>query len=192
MTASSHSPRTSSPRRLGLLALGLILGWASVTMYAVHASLPYNPIHLPFEKHFDMKLILPEGWAFFTRDPREDRTLPYLRTPEGQWVWASNAPNFQLQNAFGINRVSRAQSVELGILTNDAAALEQVACNEAPSTCLERAPVAKTLRNKSPRPTMCGELGLVFQRTIPWAWSRTHQDKPITLPSKVLRLNVEC
>lgn len=193
MTESTPpSPQTSPSRRLGLLALGLILGWTTLTVYALHAALPFNPIELPFEKHFNIKLLLPEGWAFFTRDPRDDRMLPYQRTPEGQWAWASDTPNFQWKNAFGINRAARAQGVELGLLMKDAATLPKVECKESPTACLERAPVAQTLRNTSPRPTYCGQVGLVFQRAVPWAWSRTNQGKPITMPSKVLRLDVEC
>ncbi|MFP2904935.1 SdpA family antimicrobial peptide system protein [Pyxidicoccus sp. 3LFB2] len=188
----SPSSEPARTRRLGLLALGLILGWSTVTVYALHAALPYNPIQLPFEDRINMRLVLPEGWAFFTRDPREDRMLPYVRATDGQWAWASQTPNFQPKNAFGIDRAARAQGVEMGLLMEQAREYARQACEEDPRRCLERASPGKPLRNRSPNPTLCGQVGFVFQRAVPWAWSRTSQGKPIIMPSKVLRLEVEC
>lgn len=193
---ASTPPTTSGARRLGVLALGLLLGWTTVTVYALHAALPYNPIKLPFADRVDIRLLLPEGWAFFTRDPRDDRMLPYLRGPEARWARASRTPNFQPQNLFGIDRAARAQGVELGLLMEQAHEARRTACEGEPTVCLESAPVAEKVRNKSPNPTLCGQVGVVFQRAVPWAWSRTNQEKTpekkIIMPSKVLRLDVEC
>src|SRR5690606_6732348 len=90
VTANDPTPSVKNgARRLGLLALGLLLGWSTVTVYALHGALPYNPVKLPFQDRFNIRLFLPEGWAFFTRDPREDRMLPYLRGAEAGWTRAS-------------------------------------------------------------------------------------------------------
>ncbi|WP_242592477.1 SdpA family antimicrobial peptide system protein [Corallococcus exiguus] len=177
---------------MGLLALGLLLGWSSVAAYALHAALPYNPLQLPFEDRFDIRLVLPEGWAFFTRDPRDERILSYLRTPDGQWLRAARTPNFQPQNSFGIDRAARAQGVEMGLLLEATRQLGRHACEEEPLKCLERTPSGQKLRNESPNPTFCGQLGLVFQPAVPWAWSRSNRGKTVAMPSKVLRLDVEC
>ncbi|WP_232293471.1 SdpA family antimicrobial peptide system protein [Stigmatella aurantiaca] len=188
----SPAPRSAGPRRLGLLALGLIIGWSTVAAYALHAALPYNPIKLPFEDQFDIRLVLPEGWAFFTRDPRDERMLPYVRGADAQWSSASHTPNFQPRNFFGIDRAGRAQGVEMGLLMDAARKAERQACEEEPSVCLERAPVAQKLSNASPHPTLCGQVGFVFQKAVPWAWSRSNREKKIIMPSKVLRLDIEC
>jgi antimicrobial peptide system SdpA family protein len=175
-----------------LLALGLILGWSTVAAYALHAALPYNPLQLPFADRFDIRMVLPEGWAFFTRDPRDDRMMPYVRGADAVWSTASHTPNFQPRNLFGIDRAGRAQGVEMGLLMDAARDAERQACEESPVACLERAPVARKLSNTSPRPTLCGEVGFVFQRAIPWAWSRSSREKTLHMPSKVLRLDIEC
>jgi antimicrobial peptide system SdpA family protein len=191
---SNASPPSAAPgsRRLGLLALGLILGWSTVAAYALHPALPYNPIKLPLADRFDVRLVLPEGWAFFTRSPREDRMMPFLRGADGQWAGASRTPNFQPQNFFGIDRAARAQGVEMGLLLEASRSTARQPCEEEPAVCLARAPVALTLRNGSPRPTLCGPVGFVFQKAVPWAWSRSNQDKKIIMPSQVLRMDVEC
>ncbi|SEU34443.1 SdpA family antimicrobial peptide system protein [Stigmatella erecta] len=188
----SEVSRSAGPRRLGWLALGLIIGWSTVAAYALHAALPYNPIQLPFADRFDIRLVLPEGWAFFTRDPRDDRMLPYVRGADAQWSMASHTPNFQPRNFFGIDRAGRAQGVEMGLLMEAAREAERQGCEEAPVACLERAPVARKVSNTSPHPTLCGEVGFVFQRAVPWAWSHSRREKKIIMPSKVLRLDIEC
>lgn len=197
MTVNVPPPSAKNgARRLGLLALGLLLGWSTVAAYALHAALPYNPIKLPFEDHFDIRLLLPEGWAFFTRDPRDPRMLPYQRGADGQWTRASRTPNFQPHNLFGIDRGGRAQGVEMGLLMEQTRQVDRIDCEVEPTLCLERAPVGEKIRNRSPNPTLCGEVGFVFQRAVPYAWSRTNREKSpekkIIMPSKVLRLEIEC
>ncbi|WP_075007689.1 SdpA family antimicrobial peptide system protein [Stigmatella aurantiaca] len=192
VTSAPSPSRIRQARGLGLAALALILCWTTVTVYALHAALPHNPIHLPFEDQANIRMVLPEGWAFFTRDPRSDRMLPYIRGPGGQWTWASQTPNFQLQNSFGLDRAARAQGVELGLLLDEARDAGRQDCEDDPLACLEQAPVGQKLSNRSPRPTLCGQVGLVFQKAVPWAWSRSAQERRVTMPSKVLRLDVEC
>ncbi|HVG60573.1 MAG TPA: SdpA family antimicrobial peptide system protein [Hyalangium sp.] len=191
MTANTSPPDALRARRLGLLALGLITGWSIVAAYALHSALPYNPIKLPFEDRVDVKLVLPEGWAFFTRDPRDERMMPFQRGEHGGWVAANKTPNFQPQNSFGIDRAARAQGVELGLLLDGVRGEERLSCEEDPLVCLERAPVAQA-RNTSPRPSLCGQVGLVFQKAVPWAWARSSKDKKIIMPSKVMRMDIQC
>ena len=103
----------SSYRRLGLVSAGLILGWLVVAIYVLDASLPFNPIRLPFEQALQLRRIVPEGWAFFTRDPREPQPLPFSRGPDRRWRSASLGPNGRWVHAMGFDRTPRAQGTEL-------------------------------------------------------------------------------
>ena len=60
-------------RRHGVVALGLFLGSALLVTYALHGSMPTNPVNLPMEERIHTSLWAPEGWKFFTRDPQEER-----------------------------------------------------------------------------------------------------------------------
>lgn len=63
-------------------------------------------------------------------------------------------------------------------------------CKERPEACLVRIPKALTVKNTSPNPTLCGEVGLGLQKPVPWAWrASAHR---ITMPSRVTRLEVQC
>jgi antimicrobial peptide system SdpA family protein len=177
-------------RNLGLF--GLVLGcmWATVCAYALHAALPFNPVKLPFERWVQVRLWMPEGWAFFTRDPREERMLLFKRDSGGRWVSASIGPNSKLSNDLGLNRASRAQSMEAALLLSDFPTSMFQDCRDSPVDCLQHIRVSGSFKNISPDPTLCGELGIAMQPPIPWAWMASGH--PVIMPSRVLRMDVTC
>jgi antimicrobial peptide system SdpA family protein len=177
-------------RGLGAHLLGMFGAWIALAAYAIHASMPFNPITLPFEAEHKTALIevLPEGWRFFTRNPQEEQVIPLVLI-DGTWRPAS-APSSSARNLFGLNRAGRAQSVELGLLLEQMQPKDRWApCDGSPAECLSRAPVATHLANPSRAPTMCGDMGFVAQRPVPWAWSA---NRNLEMPAKVVRVAVKC
>ena len=182
--------RRRGQRALGTLTVALALGWSIVIAYAVHAGMPFNPVTLPAEDRMATRTILPEGWGFFTRDPREERILPFHKSEGGDWVSASLAPHARPSNGFGLDRMSRAQGIELGLLLENLAESAWSPCSERPAACLEKTSALTPLKNESPRPTLCGHVGLALQKPVPWAWASSRNR--IVMPSRVLRLEVSC
>lgn len=176
---------------LGAFCILLVLGWAAVLGYSVHAALPLNAIKLPLEEKIRPEVWMPQGWKFFTRSPREDIIAVFRRDANGDWVNALSGPNASSANLFGISRGTRAQGIEVGILQVAVSRLTWPACKEAYERCVDQAPlVPVAIKNPTPNPTLCGELGLLVRAPVPWAWSRS--GKKITMPSKAIRINVKC
>lgn len=167
--------------------------WGAVLAYALQPALPYSPIRLPFQDEVRTQFFLPEGWAFFTKSPREERPFLFLRTDAG-WKDASLAPISRARNAFGLDRAVRAQSVELALLlTRPEVRKAWKACEvKAFGPCLEATAPAATLRNESPRPTLCGDVGVARQKPLPWAWARSEKGRKLMMPINVVRMRVEC
>jgi len=175
-------------RAHGALALVLFAGSALLVVYAIHGSMPTNPIKLPYEADAHTSLWAPEGWKFFTRDPQEDRADALVRAVGGVWEAGLHGPNARADHAFGLDRGGRAQGVELGLLLQSVAKDAFEECEDAPTRCLDAHETRLHLVNRSPRPTLCGDVGFVLQRPVPWAWSRS---RPI-MPSRVARVEVSC
>lgn len=175
-------------RRLALFALLLGGGWLTIFAYAIHAALPFNPIRLPFESWADVMSWIPEGWAFFSRDPREEAVFLFARRNDG-WTSASMGPNGRISNDFGLNRASRAQGVEVALLMNRFPASARD-CRVLPTDCLEAAQSAGSIRNTTPNPSLCGEVGVVLQKPVPWAWWASGH--ATVMPSRILRISVDC
>jgi antimicrobial peptide system SdpA family protein len=142
------------------------------------------------ERKLYTQFFLPEGWAFFTRNPREDRYIVYRLATGGSWIDTNLGPHNRPRNAFGLNRKSRAQGVEIGLLLVSIHDDEWLACRKSPAICLATTPVSKDFKDISPIPTLCGEIGVVMQPPVPWAWSSL--PRPVTMPSKVVRVRVHC
>ncbi len=170
-----------------MAALGVV--WMVGVLYAVYPVLPFNPARLPLSETVETQFWVPEGWAFFTRNPREPRMLIYVEEGDG-WQSALMGPHARASNLFGFNRASRAQGVEMGMLFTEVRQGPWQPCTGPIPECLDSLSPADTLVNISPRPTLCGVVGLAQQEPVPWAWSRSR--KPITMPSEVIKLKVAC
>jgi antimicrobial peptide system SdpA family protein len=177
-------------RALGLVQLAVALTAIVLGVYAVHDSMPYNSVHLPFEEHVQMHVFLPEGWKFFTRDPQEDDPMPYLQDADGRWQPAGSVSYAASGSALGMSRTVRARGVELGMIVSALPKGALQTCDGTPDSCLAHASVAATMTNESPTPSLCGAVGIVTQRPVPWAWSRS--GRPVEMPSRVALVQVRC
>jgi len=174
------------------MALILGMAWATIGLYIVHSQIPRNVLELPFERALKpaIPFFAPEGWAFFTRDPREPRLLPFRRAADGTWANAHAGPHADIRNVFGLDRISRAQGVEIGLLLGEFADTAWQSCSDAPTLCLGDLPRTLSITNRSPAPTLCGDIGLVRQEPVPWAWASVQGET--TMPSMVVRLDIRC
>lgn len=184
------TPESRRLSRAGAAFLLSVTGAALLGVYSAHPALPHNPIRLPFAERLEITVLVPQGWKFFTRDPREERILVFRRDSGAKWRSASLGRIAEPAHLFGISRTPRAQGVELGLLVVRMSAHDWQACSLRPEECLGSAPLARSLRNLSPNPTLCGEVGIALQKPIPWAWSRA--DEEVIMPSQVVRLEVQC
>jgi antimicrobial peptide system SdpA family protein len=181
-------------RRLALHALLLALSGAALFLYSAHGALPYNPVKLPFESSLRVSRVLPQGWGFFTKSPRDETLTAHRVLEDGSLTPLSRGPHSRMANAFGMNRRSRSEGVEMGLL---AAAVRKkqkdpwVGCDDGEARCVARlARDGRFIRLQSiaPEPSLCGRLVLKLQRPVPWAWSRSVRE----MPFRLLPLEVAC
>ena len=172
-----------------LIALaGSIALFATVSTYAVHAAMPANAIELPGEASFDARVIMPEGWKFFTKDAREPRLLAFTRDGER---WTSSDVGANADGPWlGLDRRRRLQGVEIGLLLEALKTASWNKCAIGPVDCLEAAPVVAEVVNVAGITTLCGDVALVRQEPVPWAWA-AHAHETI-MPSTFLRVSVQC
>ena len=176
-------------RLAGALVLAMTAAAVVVGVYATHPAMPHNPVHLPLEQKLGVSIFLPEGWKFFTRDPQEEQYFLLRPTADG-WASPENQSNAGVANLLGARRTGRAMFVELGAITSSIPDWQWTDCKGPPAACLEGVLASVSVNDRSPRPQLCGSLGVVKQRIVPWAWANSA--KPIVMPSKVLRLDVQC
>lgn len=180
------APPTSRTPRTWIAAVAAV--WTVLALYVAQAHLPDNVVKLPGQASVTdaSRTVLPQGWAFFTKSPRDPDMGAWTETADG-WQDARLGRHAE----FGFDRASRAQGVELGVLFYEARDIEPLECEgrTAPA-CLAAAPVSAEVVNPGPSPTLCGRVGIVHESPVPFAWRDLYDTTHIV--ENALVLEVTC
>jgi antimicrobial peptide system SdpA family protein len=178
---------TDSDQALGWVTAALGLLVTVLALWAVHAAMPPNAIQLPLESSRTVQTLLPQGWAFFTADPAQVYPQAYELGRGGQW--SNTGGSLAVPgDLFGLDRSKRAQGTEIALLMQGLQSRAWHTCTAQPTACLSRAPVAARISNTSALQNLCGDVGLVQQQQLPWAWHGTGT----VMPSQIVRVEVAC
>jgi antimicrobial peptide system SdpA family protein len=190
--AAGSGPELAAPDASdGRLGRGVIIvGLIAVLMVAnaLNAALPVTPYEVAgHQTKRAVRMFVPEGWAFFTKDPRIPTPLAYRHERGDGWrIISAGAPSSP-RHVMGFDRGGRAQGTELAMLMSDFTTANWHPCAKNPVTCLSEIEASDTVVNHSHR-TVCGDVGIVMQDVLPWAW----RNAPTIMPSKVVRIHVTC
>ncbi|WP_374955203.1 SdpA family antimicrobial peptide system protein [Arthrobacter sp. MYb51] len=136
---------------------------------------------------------MPQGWAFFSKSPRDPSIAPYREDINGSFESVSKLPTTRVENLFGVSREGRAQGVEVALISGESGAENWLDCSTpALQECAEmvRDATSTAVTNTVASPTVCGEIVLV--QTTPVPWSFRHQTALREKADKVIKLRVEC
>jgi len=174
--------------RSRLLLLSLCAGWLCVLYLIAVSSLPYNPASIGFFTERNVRVAVPEGWGFFTRNPRETDLTIYVEGAGG-WQKSAHMPIASAANLFGLDRLPRAESVEAGmILSEFRDPKDWHSCRGTLDSCLSLAPV-ESLRGHWRYPVLRGSVAFVRQEPIPWAWFRSRNQ--IAMPRSIIVTSIQ-
>lgn len=177
-------------RATAVIAVTVPMSWAVLGVYACHSALPYNPVKLPLEESIDIRTWFPQGWCFFTRNPREDRLFALQGGADGKFTTVLASQSEWPRRFAGFDRRERAVWIEAGILFASVPPTEWTECKKRPAACLAELGPRRKILNPSPQPRLCGKIGLIRRRILPWAWA--HARAKLEMPSKVVLVEVEC
>lgn len=174
-----------------ILTLGrcaLAIAWV-LCLVLVIRGFSNSPVRLDRQMVKSLIAVSPQGWGFFTRNPRERQYRVYEKS-DSSWVRFLQT-NAHRNHLFGIRRTGSAQGMELGRLLRSAPGDSwvhgRVRFDEAPSR--DEVP-AVPIQNVIQRPTMCGEFMIVHQEPVPWAWSKSRHR--LAIPASFLRVTSNC
>lgn len=189
--------RVAAPARFAAranLLIPVLLGAVILVLYVAQSTMPANAMRLPGQERVAAYVpgILPQGWAFFTKSPRDVEFAPYAVTADGLTSLQAG-PNSAAKNLLGWTRDGRAQGIELALLLHENPLdsdrwTECTTREECAAASLDAPPIR--LDNSSPAPTLCGAVALVQEEPRPWAWRDVVDDH--WKPKSVLTLEVTC
>lgn len=176
-------------RRQANTVIVVAMFWFVVATYVLHSVVPGPVVVLPGPGQDAVKSVVPQGWAFFTKDPRDDR-FSVLRESSDGWETVPVGPNGDPRYVFGLHRYPRVQSVELHLLAETVPAEAWVSCAGSWARCADALDASAPVRNAVAAPSLCGRLTIVRSEPTPWAWA--HSVDPEQMPSTAARLDVSC
>ena len=168
----------------GIICIGVFI------LIVFFTSIHFNPVQ---NKHNYKRLVytlVPQGWAFFTRNAREAQTMVYR--VNGDQLELLHHRHSCWHNFFGLSRrttvyFSEIQGIRSQLTDTDFMSSKwNFQANKTGEFPTEKVEVKNNIAN----PLLCGDYVLVFQKHVPWAWSK-NIDK-IDMPAKVARVEVAC
>lgn len=180
--APASVPVRARASRRACLVITLVL--LVVGLYDVKAHVPANILALPGRAASVevMNSLLPQGWAFFTRSPREAGLRVYP-VRDGALGGHAQPANAEPGNLFGLDRDSRSQGTEIGLLNAAVPDEAWVACEGPRDVCLPAALEAAlagdlpSIVNTSLVQTICGPVVLSGEEPTAWAYRDLVDDR---------------
>lgn len=177
-------------RKTLLFATRAVLGlfWAGAVALVLRG-LTDNPLRLSRDTALNLVAVSPQGWAFFTRSPRE-AAYHVFRRDGAEWA-PYPLTNAHPVHAFGASRAPRAKEMELGAVLGTVPGKHWREGRVLPGVPAGADTLpAVTVTNPAPRPRVCGEFLVQKYAPLPWAWSGSFGS--VAQPARSVRLRVAC
>lgn len=189
---STLSTDTTKPYVMPIIAtgIGVLFVFLALYVFTTSVSIEQTALRLPYQDDVKplFRVFLIQGWAFFTKDPQDEEILIYS-LENGSWENVNRDPPSALSNFIGLSRFTRAVNVEAGMLTSSLDAKMFKDCRSSFEVCVTSNKI-REVENLSTFPILCGSIGIVLQKPLPWAWRNfeINTDRP----SRMVRLQVKC
>lgn len=176
-------------RRLKIIFWALVI-FSSTMLYSIMGSSLQTPFYINKLIKLNISYFLPQGWAFFTRDAREEKVFAFKRQLNGKLTKLS-PPSASYIYLFGLNREGRKLSSEYLSLLSQIDRISWISCNYDLDEIAIQSHKIKPISLKSDThiSKCCGEIIFVKTRLKPWAWNKFES---IEMPAKFIRLYVSC
>lgn len=157
------------------LNMALLFGGA---LLAIALISPLNPLSKGILPLNEGRNLLPQGWAFFTKDPQSEYFRVYTRDSLGVWrEFGRHFPNSAPANFFGLRRTNRVVTTEVALHVKQLeGTLSWIQCQEgsAITDCIARYDtLIYRVQNLIDRPFLPPLFAVVNQKPIPWSWRNT-------------------
>jgi antimicrobial peptide system SdpA family protein len=135
----------------------------------------------------NLNFLFPQGWGFFTRNPREENVFFY-KIDSNNKIKEFNLLNQSSGNLFGFSRYTRLLSFDIAILTEMINEKKWYSSNVvSESIYLDIKPI-KIKASSNLQYLRKGTYIIKLQKTVPWSWSNSNQSK--YSPFKIVKIQI--
>jgi antimicrobial peptide system SdpA family protein len=177
-------------RRIYLYFTLSFLFWFSILFVLFLSSISDSIIRISKKSRIRSTVFMPEGWAFFTKNPREENFVLYTKEADGWNLKTIRAGSYK--NIFGLNRGIRMANQELGMLLMNLSNPRWVdmkgrITDPSNAVLLDTLPATSVISN-SHYPIFKGDYILQRVTHVPWVWYSSNPD--LVMDSKISKIHI--
>lgn len=161
-----------------------IVSFLLIIILIVFFNLPENPIETDSKFKNNFNLFFPEGWSFFTRNPREE--ICFFYTEGLQEIDLKNTSSVSL---YGLSRYNRIRGIETSLILSKIPDSIWIDCDKDIRSVLDTRGFLK-IKNSTRIKSICGQLIIQKKKLIPWAWWKINDQ--VLMNSKIAKVYVDC
>lgn len=174
-----------------ILCLIVVVGFWMTTFFVLATSaIPYNSTSVKARNNdfLFFRALLPEGFSFFTRNPREPLVVLISKDTKQEIELHNNSAGY----FFGFERYPRAINLEMSIVWQSVKEKKWFDCETGTADCFDDSLVPSyTIKSSFPNPILKGDYYLKLVEQVPWAWAKSFRTSNKKMPCKVIRIKVE-
>jgi len=155
-----------------------------------------NPVKYNNKIENQLFSFVPQGWAFFTRSPREAQIAIYQKDEHDNFT-IINQRHAHYSHLFGLIRRPSKLLGELQMIKRQIATDKYIDTTFSYQTLkviddqqLINSLPLEVFENRFYKPDLCGEYIIVFQKPVPWAWSKNIRS--VKMPCKMIKVKILC
>jgi antimicrobial peptide system SdpA family protein len=154
------------------------------------ATIPFNTIGINFKMDKRLMSLFPQGWAFFTKSPREAQIKLYKL--ENMKCIEVNLNSNNTNNLFGLIRSSARLNYELAAAYNQIEKTEwEDGLSNIQINWFDSIPKnERRIKNVFDNPRLIGTYVIIIQKIIPWAMYIKSRNPNQKIPCKKIRLKI--
>ena len=151
-------------------------------------SIGYNLLTFNTKWSFELQFLFPQGWSFFTKDPREEQTIIYKQ--ENNKLEELNLKNGATSSWLGITRYNRIMLIELIQITNqvDSSKWSNINSKENFKIFTDTTTAIEVI-NFVNNAQLEGNFIIIKQKPIPWSWRANRNN--LFMPAKGIKLKLK-
>lgn len=151
----------------------LIFFWFVVIYNIFISSIPI-PTTISYIKKNTIFNMVPQGWGFFTRNPREDEILFYKIDSISNQITLSTKTNNSLEFYLGASRKNRFIGIEMDFIHNKVPK-KSWKKGDTKKFSFDFSTQADTIKSNFNVQNLSGHYFIVKQQRTPWAWGRNYK-----------------
>ncbi len=169
--------------------LTITILYSTLIILVVFSNVPYSELSIQGQLKKYIQTVLPQGWEFFTLNPRSEYTVIYKYNSNGEII-IQDFKNSSTNSYLGISKINRIRNIELEVLISRTDSSKYITCFSFEELKnISDTTTCYTIKNTTNIHAMKGTFLIRKTTPIPWAWYCNNPN--LFIASKIIKIKID-